>query len=115
MRKNIVAVVLGGVVLFAWGFVSWAILPWHSMVANKFNDESAVREVLKQNASSAGIYFLPFAEEDFKPGETSAFLNVVPDGFEGDMGKMMGMSFFGQLVSTVLMLLLLSRTTRDDF
>ena len=60
--------ILSAVVLFVWGFISWAILPWHNAVANKFADESAVSAVLKENASSAGVYYLPFAQEDLKPG-----------------------------------------------
>jgi hypothetical protein len=115
MKNNVLAVVLGGCVLFAWGFVSWALLPWHNTVANKFADEAAVAQVLKQNAPRAGIYWLPFAEEDHKPGEAAMFANVLPDGFDMNMGKLMGIGLLGQFVSALLVLLLVRQTAGLDY
>lgn len=111
MKNKILAVILSAVVLFAWGAVSWTVLPWYTMVANQFNDEAAVSKVLKENASAAGVYFLPFSEEDHKPGEAAAFVNVLPNGMDMNMGKMMGIGMLGQIVSTFLVFLLLSQTT----
>lgn len=111
MKSYILAVVLGGVVLFMWGFFSWAVLPWHQMSANEFTDELAVAKVLKDNAPAAGIYFLPFAEEDHREGETTAFVNVLPDGFDMDMGKLMGKAIGGQMIAALLVLLLLRNTS----
>ena len=91
MKNCVLAVVLSAVVLFAWGFLSWAILPWHNAVANKFADESAVSAVLKENAPAAGMYYLPFAQEDLKPEALFALANVLPDGVDGTMGGMMGL------------------------
>ena len=115
MKNCILAVILSAVVLFVWGFISWAILPWHNAVANKFADESAVSAVLKENASSAGVYYLPFAQEDLKPGALFAFVNVVPDGVDMNMGEMMGLGLLGQAVSAALVLLLLCRTSNLDY
>jgi hypothetical protein len=111
MKNRILAVLLSAVVLFIWGFVSWAILPWHNSVANKFSQEAAVAQVLKLNAPAAGIYMLPFAEEDHKPGETAAFVNVLPNGFDMNMGKLMGTALFGQIIAALLVLLLLQNTS----
>ncbi len=33
MKRHMTLSVLAGVVLFVWGFISWAVLPWHSEVA----------------------------------------------------------------------------------
>ncbi|MCE2438746.1 MAG: hypothetical protein J4F39_04885 [Candidatus Latescibacteria bacterium] len=95
MKKCVLAVVLSAMVLFAWGFLSWAVLPWHNAVANQFADESAVSEVLKENAPAAGMYYLPFAQEDLKPGAVFAMANVLPDGFDTGMGGMMGLGLLG--------------------
>ncbi len=111
MKNCVLAVVLSAVVLFVWGFVSWTILPWHNMVANKLADESAVSAVLKENAPSAGVYYLPFAQEDLKPGALFAFANVLPDGADTNMGKIMGLGMLGQMVSALLVLLLLVNTS----
>lgn len=111
MKNNIVAVLLSAVVLFFWGFVSWTVLPWHNIVANKFVSESSVAQVLKQNAPTAGIYYLPFAEEDHKTGEAAAFVNVLPNGFDMNMGKLMAIGVLGQVVAAFLVVLLLRNTS----
>ena len=115
MKKCVLAVVLSAMVLFAWGFLSWAVLPWHNAVANQFADESAVSEVLRENAPAAGMYYLPFAQEDPKPGAVFAMANILPDGFDTGMGGMMGLGLLGQAVSAMLVLLLLCKTSNLDY
>lgn len=61
----------GGLVLFAWGAVSWMVLPWHMMTFEKFKDEATVAQVLSANASSPGVYILPNAHQH-EPGMTEA-------------------------------------------
>ena len=112
MKKNLLAALFCALVLFVWGYVSWTVLPWHNTVAHKFDSEDAVAEALKQNAPRAGIYYLPFNHEDQKPGETAAFVNVLPGGFDLSMGEMMARAVAGQFVAALLVLLLL-RTTSD--
>ena len=111
MKKILLTALLCSLVLFVWGFVSWTILPWHNTVANKFKSEAAVAEVLKQNAPRAGIYYLPFAQEDQKPGETAAFVNVLPRGLLTGMEGMMGKAVIGQFVAALLVILLLRTTS----
>ena len=115
MKNCILAVILSAVVLFVWGFISWAILPWHNAVANKFTDELAVLSVLKENAPSAGMYYLPFEQEDLKPGVLFALANILPDGVDMNMGEMMGVGLLGQAVSALLVILLLCRTSNLDY
>ena len=110
MKDNLLAILLSAAVLFVWGYFSWAVLPWHMSVAHQFTDESSVIQALKENAPEAGIYYLPFAEEDYKPGVPAAFVNVVPDGYDMNMGKKMGIGFIGQMAAAFLALMLLRRT-----
>ena len=111
MKKYILAVVLSGVVLFVWGFFSWAVLPWHNLVAQEFSSEQAVAQVLKDNAPVAGVYYLPFAEVGHKSGEAAAFVNVLPNGFEVSMVDMMATAIIGQMIAALLVLLLLRNTS----
>jgi hypothetical protein len=115
MKNKSLSIASGGIVLFIWGFISWGILPWHSAVTNKLTNESVVAQVLKQNAPTPGIYFLPFAEEDFKLGETTAFLSILPNGYHGDMGQMMATGMIGQIISAFLMLLILQNTSVSSY
>jgi hypothetical protein len=60
MEKRILkCALIGGLTVFIWGFISWAILPWHEKTFNQFKDEKKVYEALKDNAPVSGIYILP--------------------------------------------------------
>jgi len=59
MKKLILGALLGGIVLFAWGTISWMLIPWHEPYLQAFKDEAAVAEVLKTNAPNAGLYMMP--------------------------------------------------------
>lgn len=56
--KNLVlASVLGGLVFFIWGGLSWIVFPWHSL--ESFTDEDAVAAAVRNSAPTAGVYLLP--------------------------------------------------------
>ena len=110
MTRNLLLSVVAGLVLFVWGFVSWTILPWHNAVANKFTNEAAVSQALKENSPQQGIYFLPFSEKDHGPNQIGAFVNVLPQGTEMNMSKLMAIGFITQIIGAFLVLLLVSYT-----
>ncbi len=112
MKKSILAVVFSAVILFFWGYISWTVLPWHNMVSQTFTDEAAVAQVLQANASQKGIYYLPYKHEDHEAGQTAAFVNVLPQGFDMNMSKLMGIGFVIQLLASLFVVLLLSQTTK---
>ncbi len=110
MKKNLLLSVVAGVVLFVWGFVSWAVLPWHNMVANKFTNEASVSRVLKENSPQQGVYYLPFSEKDHGPNQVGAFVNVLPQGTDMNMGKQMTAALITQVIGAFLVLMLLMHT-----
>lgn len=57
--KTLLAAILGGVIVFAWGAVSWMVLGWHTPTINVFANEDQVAQVLVDNAPASGIYVLP--------------------------------------------------------
>ena len=59
MKKVILGGIVGGIILYFWGFVSWVVLPWHEMTVEKFRDEELVSQVIKENAPKDGVYFIP--------------------------------------------------------
>jgi hypothetical protein len=60
MTKNhLKAAVIGGLIVFLWGVISWMVLPWHEKCFKKFADESDVAEAISDNAKEAGVYVLP--------------------------------------------------------
>ena len=115
MRKNLLLNVAAGVVLFVWGFISWALLPWHNMVANKFTNEALVAQALKENAPRQGVYYLPFSEKDHGPNQVGAFANVLPQGTAMNMGKQMAAAIITQIIGAFLVLLLLMQTGNTTY
>jgi len=108
MKRKLLLSLLAGIVLFIWGFFSWAVLPWHALVANQFSDEAAISIALKANAPQAGIYFLPFSEQDHGPNQVGAFASVLPQGTDMNMGKMMAIGMLNNIIAAFLVISLLS-------
>ena len=63
MIRVITAIFIGAIISFAWGFISWMVIGWHT--PSSFTDPAAVAEVIKENAPDHGVYMLP-AHEDAK-------------------------------------------------
>ena len=58
--------VLGGLVLFIWGAISWMALPWHGASLLTFGNEDAVTQAIVANAPRSGMYLLPNAGAEQK-------------------------------------------------
>ena len=59
--RFILAGILAGVAMFAWGAISHMFLPWHEATMETFRDEDLVAEVLMKEAPVSGIYVAPMA------------------------------------------------------
>jgi hypothetical protein len=59
MSRTILAGFLGALVLFIWGFISWDILPWHSLTTHTLSNEEAVVAALKSGNAESGSYMVP--------------------------------------------------------
>lgn len=63
MGRIILGAILGGVLLFMWGWVWWMalpkVIPLQQSTMLKFKSETAVEEVVKANAPESGVYVLP--------------------------------------------------------
>lgn len=59
-KKLLISTLLGGVIAFAWGFISWGFLGWHPVLS--FTNEDAVAAVIRVNAPQSGIYMYPSGE-----------------------------------------------------
>ncbi|HMQ61198.1 MAG TPA: hypothetical protein PKE06_11055 [Flavilitoribacter sp.] len=59
MRKQIIATVVGALILFIWQFLSWAMLGVHQSEFKYTANQDQILEVLNQNLSEEGTYFIP--------------------------------------------------------
>jgi len=59
MKKAILAGIVGGIILWVWGFLAWAVLPLHKPSMRNISNEDAVIEVLRTNINVKGVYIFP--------------------------------------------------------
>ena len=59
MKKTLLAGIFGGLVLFIWGFLSWALLGLHDGTMRSIPNEDEVAAVLKQNITEKSMYLFP--------------------------------------------------------
>lgn len=72
MVRVIVGGVVGGVILFFWGFLSWVILPWHNYTFDQAPDEVKFGTVLSAELPTTGTYLLPMIPVGQMNSETQA-------------------------------------------
>lgn len=132
LKPLVLGGLLGGLVLFVWGMISWMALPWHLMTLEKFKDEVAVAQTLSANVSGSGVYILPnphrqdpsLTEAQRKAAEEDSmkrmmegpfmFASVNPRG-GGSMGTMMGIGLATQILAALMATWLLMQTTGLTF
>ncbi|MEP7106946.1 MAG: hypothetical protein ABI760_03175 [Ferruginibacter sp.] len=69
MKKTIIASIVGGILLFAWQFLSWPILNLHK-AANRYTpNQDAILAALNANLPEEGGYMLPGLPENATSAE----------------------------------------------
>ncbi len=132
MSKLIKGGVLGGIILFIWGAVSWMLLPWHMETLHTFKNESMVTQAIQANADISGVYFSPLMPKDqaknaainshtVKEATSSTattasntphiFASIRLDGMANSMTHHVVISFITQLIAAFFVAWLLLRTT----
>lgn len=67
MKKQLIATLVGGIILFVWQFLSWSIVNVHASEFTYTANQDKILEALSQNLEE-GSYFLP----GVPPGTSSA-------------------------------------------
>ena len=60
-KRLLLGTVLGGLVVYVWGAISWMVLPWHTATFQAFSNEEVVVTLLQLTATKPGVYLLPKA------------------------------------------------------
>lgn len=106
--------IIGGIVLFLWGAISWMLIPWHQQTIHQFHDEAAVTQTLKANAPITGVYMLPHSYEEHEVKPDFFFFGSVKISTPESMNYKLLVSFIIQcIVAFVLSFILLSSHIRD--
>lgn len=51
--------IVGAIIAYIWGMVSWMVIPWHSKTFETFKSEASVQTTILRNIESSGIYIMP--------------------------------------------------------
>lgn len=125
MSKSLLkSALVGGLIVFVWGMISWMALPMHKHCFHSFKNESKVASVIRENAPEKGIYILPntygYNENSSQSEMNKAiemmdkgpfmFASVVPNGLGNSMDGPLVFSFVIQVVGAFIISWMLSRT-----
>jgi hypothetical protein len=122
MKKNIIAGVVGGIILWVWGFLAWVVLPLHTTTMPNVPNEDVVMEVLKNNLPSEAVYVFPGMPTDMSHASKAAYeekykrgprgmIIYNPKGDEPMMASEMISGLIIFMISAYLAAWLLSRST----
>jgi uncharacterized membrane protein YeaQ/YmgE (transglycosylase-associated protein family) len=77
MKKLLIGAAVGGLILFIWQFLSWAALDLHGSQMAYTPNQDAIMEVLNEQLSEDGQYFLPRLEKGASPERQEQFMKEV--------------------------------------
>ncbi|MES2680858.1 MAG: hypothetical protein V4635_13280 [Bacteroidota bacterium] len=66
MKKNIIATIIGTIILFGWQALSWMALPVHNDTMKYSAGQQEVMTALQKNLPASGTYYLPGADPAVK-------------------------------------------------
>ena len=64
MKQTLTAALVGGVILWVWGFLAWVVLPLHTSSMHRIANEDAVIEAMRPAMDAKGVYVFPSMPED---------------------------------------------------
>ncbi|MEO6406811.1 MAG: hypothetical protein ABIY51_11675 [Ferruginibacter sp.] len=122
MKKTIIAAIVGGIIIFAWQFLSNAVLHLHKSANLYTPNNAAILENLKTNLAREGGYILPglpetatredhekmMKESNGKPWASIQFHNEIKSTW-GDMVMNMGRQLIVDMVMVWLFCWLLGK------
>ncbi|MFO0888180.1 MAG: hypothetical protein U0790_03425 [Isosphaeraceae bacterium] len=115
MTRIIVGGVVGGVVIFFWGFVSHMLLPLGEMGLKSIPSEDGVAAAIRKDVQEPGLYMLPGwdmsrpqTSEDMEAHQAKAakgpygFMVLYPGGRDFSMGKRLGIELATNVACALL-------------
>jgi len=75
MKKIVFAGIVGGVILWVWGFISWVVLPLHLSAMHPIPNETEIVASLGRSLPEKGVYVFPLMPKeaaDLPPAEQEA-------------------------------------------
>ena len=122
VKRVLLGGILGGILVFNWGYVAHMVLPLGEMACHQIPDEAAVISTVRTTIKEPGFYLFPGIETSKHPSESEmqawqekakqgpvGVLIVRPQGGEGMTPLTLGTEFGTNIVSALLAALVLSQ------
>lgn len=101
--------VAGGLIAFAWGALSWTVLPFHDKTIGSFADAAAIVNALEDGAPGSGIYLVANDPKGQKaPTDPFVFVSYHKEGW-GSMGLAMALGLGVQMIGAYFWTWILGR------
>jgi hypothetical protein len=82
--RVILAAIVGGLLLFFWGFVAHMLLPFSEQAMKPVPNEAALLEAVGANVTESGVYFIPHMNyKTASEAEQKAYADKVANGPSG--------------------------------
>ncbi len=122
MKQLLLGALVGGIILFIWGWISWTILPIHTSSIRNINNEEAVISAMHINMDQKGVYVFPAMPvvqdqtlqdeylQKYQQGPVGMII-YDPGGSEPMMASQMIVGIIISIISSYLAAWFLSRST----
>jgi hypothetical protein len=122
MKRILIAGIVGGLIMFAWGVIANALIPLHTPSLHNIPNEDAVVTALQTNLSTPGVYLFPGMPADRQQSTMDAYIQKYkrgplgmiiyrPDGADPFMAGQMITGLIIAFLSAILAAWFLSRST----
>jgi hypothetical protein len=125
MKKQLIASLVGALILFIWQFLSWSLLNVHGAEMKYTPNQDKIMEFLTQQNLEDGTHFMPTAPPGSTQEEHQALMEnsigkpwatvSYHKAFNANMGMNMFRGFAVDLVAVFLLIWLLLKITNLDF
>lgn len=96
-------------ILFLWGGLTLAVVPWHGAVLHGVRDEAAVLKTLKEQAVHTGVYCIPIEHKNYTATSPFAMVIYRPKGLGMPAGAIMAVSFLTYWLASIVAAFLLPK------
>jgi len=122
MKKLLIAGIVGGIILFLWGWLSWSVLPIHTSSMRNIGNEDAVVSSMHINMDQKGVYAFPAMPsthdqaamdewaQKYQQGPVGMII-YNPEGGEPVMSSQMIIGIIISILSSLMAAWFLSRST----
>jgi hypothetical protein len=128
MARILIGGIVGGIVIFFWGFVSHMMLPLGEMGLKAVPNEEALLTAIKADVPEPGLYFVPGRDMSKSPTQEEmqahmdkvtkgpyGFMVIYPGGRDPSFGKRLPIEFGTNVLCAFLTALLVSQLRAGFF